>query len=63
MFEDFLLVLNICITHEKAHGSLCLFTDARLAPDLCFTEVNKAGDTYGNCGKNLMGIYRACTER
>lgn len=42
---------------------LCHFTDARPAPNLCFTEVNRAGDPYGNCGKNLMGKYRKCTER
>jgi len=39
------------------------FLDARLAPDLCFTKVNVAGDSYGNCGKDLMGTYRKCTER
>uniref|UniRef100_A0AAY4CYJ8 ADAM metallopeptidase domain 19b n=1 Tax=Denticeps clupeoides TaxID=299321 RepID=A0AAY4CYJ8_9TELE len=37
--------------------------DARPAPDVCFTEVNQAGNLYGNCGKDLMGNYRACSPR
>lgn len=38
-------------------------TDARPAPDLCFREVNKAGDMYGNCGKDQQGNYRSCKDR
>ncbi|XP_026991812.1 disintegrin and metalloproteinase domain-containing protein 19 [Tachysurus fulvidraco] len=53
---------GMCLTLEQQCQSLW-GKDARPAPDLCFTEVNKAGDSYGNCGKNLMGNYRKCIER
>ncbi|KAF4091197.1 hypothetical protein AMELA_G00034330 [Ameiurus melas] len=53
---------GMCLTLEQQCLSLW-GKDGRPAPDLCFTEVNRAGDTYGNCGKNLMGEYRKCTER
>uniref|UniRef100_A0A672NXK0 ADAM metallopeptidase domain 19 n=1 Tax=Sinocyclocheilus grahami TaxID=75366 RepID=A0A672NXK0_SINGR len=52
---------GICLTLEQQCLSLW-GKDARPAPDLCFTEVNKAGDPYGNCG-SFMGTYRKCTER
>ncbi|KAK3564723.1 hypothetical protein QTP86_024869 [Hemibagrus guttatus] len=53
---------GMCLTLEQQCKSLW-GKDARPAPDLCFTEVNRAGDPYGNCGKNFMGEYRKCTER
>ncbi|XP_060782991.1 disintegrin and metalloproteinase domain-containing protein 19 [Neoarius graeffei] len=53
---------GMCLTLEQQCLSLW-GKDARPAPDLCFTKVNGAGDPYGNCGKNLMGKYRKCTER
>ncbi|XP_061216143.1 disintegrin and metalloproteinase domain-containing protein 19 isoform X1 [Neopsephotus bourkii] len=36
---------------------------ARPAPDACFEKVNAAGDTYGNCGKDIYGNYRKCEMR
>ncbi|KAM6356349.1 disintegrin and metalloproteinase domain-containing protein 19 isoform 2-T2 [Alca torda] len=36
---------------------------ARPAPDACFEKVNAAGDTYGNCGKDINGNYRKCEMR
>ncbi|XP_058252608.1 disintegrin and metalloproteinase domain-containing protein 19 isoform X2 [Hemibagrus wyckioides] len=53
---------GMCLTLKQQCQSLW-GKDARPAPDLCFTEVNRAGDPYGNCGKDLMGKYRKCTER
>ncbi|KAL6480487.1 hypothetical protein MHYP_G00115200 [Metynnis hypsauchen] len=53
---------GMCLTVEQQCLSLW-GKDARPAPDLCFTKVNEAGDSFGNCGKDLMGKYRACTER
>ncbi|XP_065546668.1 disintegrin and metalloproteinase domain-containing protein 19 isoform X2 [Lathamus discolor] len=38
-------------------------TGARPAPDACFEKVNAAGDTYGNCGKDIYGNYRKCEMR
>ncbi|XP_062855723.1 disintegrin and metalloproteinase domain-containing protein 19 [Trichomycterus rosablanca] len=53
---------GMCLTLEQQCLSLW-GKDARPAPDLCFTKVNEAGDPYGNCGKDLMGVYRKCSER
>uniref|UniRef100_A0A7N6FCC6 ADAM metallopeptidase domain 19b n=1 Tax=Anabas testudineus TaxID=64144 RepID=A0A7N6FCC6_ANATE len=53
---------GMCLTLEQQCRSLWGH-DGRLAPDLCFTEVNKAGDMYGNCGKDSLGQYRSCKER
>ncbi|XP_065131382.1 disintegrin and metalloproteinase domain-containing protein 19 [Paramisgurnus dabryanus] len=53
---------GMCLTLEQQCLSLW-GKDARSAVDQCFTDVNKAGDAYGNCGKDRMGTYRICTER
>lgn len=53
---------GMCLTLEQQCRSLW-GRDGRSAPDLCFKEVNKAGDMYGNCGKDLFGKYRSCKER
>ncbi|XP_051505266.1 disintegrin and metalloproteinase domain-containing protein 19 isoform X4 [Myxocyprinus asiaticus] len=53
---------GMCLTLEQQCLSLW-GKDARPAPGLCFTKVNEAGDSFGNCGKDLMGKYRSCTER
>uniref|UniRef100_A0A4W4H401 ADAM metallopeptidase domain 19b n=1 Tax=Electrophorus electricus TaxID=8005 RepID=A0A4W4H401_ELEEL len=53
---------GMCLNLEQQCYSLW-GKDAQLAPDLCFTKVNEAGDTYGNCGKDLMGKYRGCKKR
>lgn len=50
---------GMCLTLEQQCLSLW-GRDARPAPDLCFQKVNEAGDSYGNCGKDLMGKYRGC---
>ncbi|XP_030621415.1 disintegrin and metalloproteinase domain-containing protein 19 [Chanos chanos] len=53
---------GMCLTLEQQCLSLW-GKDAQPAPDVCFTKVNEAGDPFGNCGKDLMGKYRACTEK
>ncbi|KAK5611547.1 hypothetical protein CRENBAI_015204 [Crenichthys baileyi] len=53
---------GMCLTQEQQCQSLW-GRDARPAPDLCFKEVNKAGDMYGNCGKDQEGKYRICRDR
>ncbi|XP_030429038.1 disintegrin and metalloproteinase domain-containing protein 19 isoform X1 [Gopherus evgoodei] len=54
--------VGMCLTYEQQ----CLELwgpGARPAPDLCFEKVNTAGDTYGNCGKEIYGTYRKCEMR
>lgn len=41
--------------------SLC--AGAWPAPDACFQDVNMAGNTYGNCGKDSQGRYVKCDKR
>uniref|UniRef100_A0A3Q2U5Y7 ADAM metallopeptidase domain 19b n=1 Tax=Fundulus heteroclitus TaxID=8078 RepID=A0A3Q2U5Y7_FUNHE len=53
---------GMCLSLEQQCQSLW-GQDARPAPDLCFIEVNKAGDMFGNCGKNQEGKYRTCGSR
>ncbi|KAJ8406051.1 hypothetical protein AAFF_G00309390 [Aldrovandia affinis] len=53
---------GMCLTLEQQCLSLW-GRDALPAPDLCFQRVNEAGDSYGNCGKDLMGKYRACKNQ
>ncbi|KAJ8338358.1 hypothetical protein SKAU_G00373240 [Synaphobranchus kaupii] len=53
---------GMCLTLEQQCVALW-GRDGRPAPDLCFQKVNEAGDSYGNCGKDLMGKYRGCKER
>ncbi|XP_072573843.1 disintegrin and metalloproteinase domain-containing protein 19 isoform X2 [Paramormyrops kingsleyae] len=53
---------GMCLTLEQQCLSLW-GQGASPAPDLCFMEVNKAGDSYGNCGKDTTGEYRRCRER
>ncbi|XP_066470558.1 disintegrin and metalloproteinase domain-containing protein 19 [Tiliqua scincoides] len=53
---------GMCLTYEQQ----CLQlwgAGARPAPDLCFEKVNAAGDSYGNCGKDINGRYRKCDTR
>lgn len=38
-------------------------TGAWPAPDACFQDVNMAGNTYGNCGKDSQGRYVKCDKR
>nr|XP_010592450.1 disintegrin and metalloproteinase domain-containing protein 19 [Loxodonta africana] len=50
---------------ECAHGSCChrCKPGAQPAPDLCFEKVNVAGDTFGNCGKDMNGEHKKCNMR
>ncbi|CDQ94280.1 unnamed protein product [Oncorhynchus mykiss] len=52
----------MCLTLEQQCKSLW-GRDGRAAPDLCFQKVNEAGDSFGNCGKDLLGKYRGCRDR
>uniref|UniRef100_A0A8C4ZK62 ADAM metallopeptidase domain 19b n=1 Tax=Gadus morhua TaxID=8049 RepID=A0A8C4ZK62_GADMO len=53
---------GMCLSLEQQCRSLW-GADGHPAPDLCFERVNKAGDSFGNCGKDLLGKYRGCKER
>ncbi|XP_070959251.1 disintegrin and metalloproteinase domain-containing protein 19-like [Oncorhynchus clarkii lewisi] len=53
---------GMCLTLEQQCQSLW-GRDGRAAPDLCFQKVNEAGDSFGNCGKDLLGKYRGCRDR
>ncbi|XP_075711584.1 disintegrin and metalloproteinase domain-containing protein 33 [Rhinoderma darwinii] len=53
---------GMCMTH----GQQCLHlwgSGARPAPDICFMDVNKAGDRYGNCGKDGQGQFVKCKSK
>uniref|UniRef100_A0A2K6EYV0 ADAM metallopeptidase domain 19 n=1 Tax=Propithecus coquereli TaxID=379532 RepID=A0A2K6EYV0_PROCO len=54
--EGCALVPNILINVSCPPG-------ARPAPDLCFEKVNVAGDTFGNCGKDMNGEHKKCNMR
>ncbi|XP_048855597.1 disintegrin and metalloproteinase domain-containing protein 33-like [Brienomyrus brachyistius] len=52
---------GMCLTHEQQ----CLQLwgpGARPAHDTCFQEVNAAGNEFGNCGKNALGVYVKCEK-
>ncbi|XP_078145148.1 disintegrin and metalloproteinase domain-containing protein 19 [Centroberyx gerrardi] len=53
---------GMCLTLEQQCQSLW-GRDGHPAPDLCFKRVNEAGDSFGNCGKDLLGKYRGCKDR
>ncbi|KAL2089126.1 hypothetical protein ACEWY4_016025 [Coilia grayii] len=53
---------GMCLTLKQQCVSLW-GPGASVAPEVCFTEVNRAGDQYGNCGKDLQGNYRSCNDR
>ncbi|MGH0119417.1 UNVERIFIED_CONTAM: hypothetical protein FKN15_022552 [Acipenser sinensis] len=53
---------GMCLTLEQQCLSLW-GRGAKPAPDACFQHVNEAGDTYGNCGKDMYGKYRKCETR
>eukprot|EP00063_Salmo_salar_P093713 XP_014068548.1 PREDICTED: disintegrin and metalloproteinase domain-containing protein 19-like isoform X2 [Salmo salar] len=53
---------GMCLTLEQQCQSLW-GRDGRAAPDLCFKKVNEAGDSFGNCGKDMLGKYRGCRDR
>ncbi|KAM4708874.1 uncharacterized protein O3C94_016488 isoform 1-T1 [Discoglossus pictus] len=53
---------GMCLSHEQQCIDLW-GAGARPAPDICFQDVNKAGDTYGNCGKDAQNNYVKCSTR
>ncbi|CAL8357585.1 unnamed protein product [Merluccius merluccius] len=53
---------GMCLSLEQQCRSLW-GADGRPAPDMCFQKVNEAGDSFGNCGKDLLGKYRGCKKR
>ncbi|XP_056402096.1 disintegrin and metalloproteinase domain-containing protein 19-like isoform X1 [Hyla sarda] len=53
---------GMCLTH----GQQCVHLwgpGARPAQDICFVDVNKAGDQYGNCGKDGKGQFVKCKAK
>ncbi|NXF12145.1 ADA33 protein, partial [Smithornis capensis] len=50
-----------CFRHLRQ--DLSLLPGAWPAPDACFQDVNMAGNTYGNCGKDSQGRYVKCDKR
>ncbi|XP_008845610.1 disintegrin and metalloproteinase domain-containing protein 19 [Nannospalax galili] len=53
---------GMCLTYQEQCQQLW-GPGARPAPDLCFEKVNEAGDTFGNCGKDINGKHRKCNTR
>ncbi|KAM6441542.1 disintegrin and metalloproteinase domain-containing protein 33 isoform 2-T2 [Liasis olivaceus] len=53
---------GMCMTHHQQCIQLW-GPGASPAPDACFQDVNKAGDMYGNCGKDRHGNYVKCAKR
>lgn len=40
-----------------------VFPGAQPAHDVCFEDVNAAGNAFGNCGKDEHGNYVKCKKR
>lgn len=40
-----------------------VFPGAQPAHDVCFEDVNAAGNDFGNCGKDEHGTYVKCKKR
>ncbi|XP_028668502.2 disintegrin and metalloproteinase domain-containing protein 19 [Erpetoichthys calabaricus] len=53
---------GMCLSFESQCASLW-GQGAQPAPAICFEDINKAGDMYGNCGKDLKGQYKKCQPR
>ncbi|KAF5913244.1 hypothetical protein HPG69_016860 [Diceros bicornis minor] len=53
---------GMCLTYQEQCQQLW-GPGARPAPDLCFEKVNVAGDTFGNCGKDMNGEHKKCNMR
>ncbi|NXY12184.1 ADA19 protein, partial [Pteruthius melanotis] len=53
---------GMCMTHQQQCVQLW-GPGAWPAPDACFQDVNMAGNTYGNCGKDSHGRYVKCDKR
>uniref|UniRef100_A0A5F9DKV2 ADAM metallopeptidase domain 19 n=1 Tax=Oryctolagus cuniculus TaxID=9986 RepID=A0A5F9DKV2_RABIT len=53
---------GMCLTYQEQCQQLW-GPGAQPAPDVCFEQVNVAGDTFGNCGKDMNGEHRKCDKR
>ncbi|XP_062992136.1 disintegrin and metalloproteinase domain-containing protein 33 [Elgaria multicarinata webbii] len=53
---------GMCMTHQQQCVQLW-GPGALPAPDPCFLDVNRAGDMYGNCGRDRHGQYVKCSWR
>ncbi|POI35029.1 hypothetical protein CIB84_001218 [Bambusicola thoracicus] len=53
---------GMCMTHHQQCVQLW-GPGAWPAPAACFQDVNMAGNTYGNCGKDSQGRYVKCDKR
>ncbi|XP_049730173.1 disintegrin and metalloproteinase domain-containing protein 19 isoform X2 [Elephas maximus indicus] len=53
---------GMCLTYQEQCQQLW-GPGAQPAPDLCFEKVNVAGDTFGNCGKDMNGEHKKCNMR
>ncbi|XP_075039090.1 disintegrin and metalloproteinase domain-containing protein 33-like [Mixophyes fleayi] len=61
-FGEAYCVNGMCLTHQQQCVHLW-GSGARPAPDICFIDVNKAGDRYGNCGKDGQGKFVKCRSK
>ncbi|XP_078449229.1 disintegrin and metalloproteinase domain-containing protein 12-like [Lampetra planeri] len=50
---------GMCLTHEQQCVTLW-GSGSKPAPEICFANVNSAGDQYGNCGKDSKAVYMKC---
>ncbi|KAG8453244.1 hypothetical protein GDO86_000032 [Hymenochirus boettgeri] len=61
-YEEAYCSNGMCLTHRQQ----CIHlwgSGALVAPDVCFEEVNKAGDKYGNCGTIGTEQYIKCMAK
>uniref|UniRef100_A0A3B4GH54 Disintegrin and metalloproteinase domain-containing protein 19-like n=1 Tax=Pundamilia nyererei TaxID=303518 RepID=A0A3B4GH54_9CICH len=52
---------GMCLTHEQQCLQLWGY-GAQPAHDVCFEDVNAAGNDFGNCGKDEYGTYVKCKK-
>uniref|UniRef100_A0A673LF97 ADAM metallopeptidase domain 19a n=1 Tax=Sinocyclocheilus rhinocerous TaxID=307959 RepID=A0A673LF97_9TELE len=52
---------GMCLTHEQQCLQLWGY-GAQPAHDVCFQDVNAAGNAFGNCGKDSHGNYMKCEK-
>uniref|UniRef100_A0A8C2IWM9 ADAM metallopeptidase domain 19a n=1 Tax=Cyprinus carpio TaxID=7962 RepID=A0A8C2IWM9_CYPCA len=52
---------GMCLTHEQQCLQLWGY-GAQPAHDVCFQDVNAAGNAFGNCGKDSHGNYVKCAK-
>ncbi|XP_063781469.1 disintegrin and metalloproteinase domain-containing protein 33-like [Pseudophryne corroboree] len=61
-YGDAYCVNGMCLTHQQQCVQLW-GPGAWPAPDICFIDVNKAGNQYGNCGKDGQGKHLKCNAK